>query len=148
MAKVTNKFLSKLKLEDLDGTQWALLAPLVYRSRTNPHGQTVKTCYTVAEGFVTDLASVPRAVFWRSKSGTYNEAAVLHDACYAGAVDIVPVPQTPLNRGEADGLFQDAMAALGVGWWTRRMLYTAVRLGGWRSWRKYRNAESEAPHDE
>ena len=148
MAKVINKFLSKLQLEDLDGNQWKLLAPLIYRSATNTQGKTVKTRYTVAEGFVTDLASIPSLVFWRSKSGNYNKAAVLHDACYAGRVAITPAPDAPLTRGEADGLFQDAMAALGVGWWTRRILYRSVRLGGWRSWRKYRNAESEAPHDE
>jgi hypothetical protein len=145
MAKATNRFLSKLTLEDLDGNQWKLLAPLVYQRAQDVGGQ--KTRYVVPEGFVTDLASIPSFIFWRSKSGNYNEAAVLHDACYAGTVTITP-PAAPLTRGEADGLFQDAMAALGVGWWTRRVLYRSVRLGGWRSWRKYRNAESEAPHDE
>jgi hypothetical protein len=138
MAKTTSKFLSALQLEDLDGTRWKVLAPLVYRNVTDVQGKTVKTRYTVAEGFVTDLASIPSLVFWRSKSGNYNEAAVLHDACYAGAVAITPAPDAPLTRGEADGLFQDAMAALGVGWWTRRVLHRAVRLGGWRSWRNAR----------
>ena len=141
MAKTTSKFLSALQLEDLDGTRWKVLAPLVYRNVTDVQGKTVKTRYTVAEGFVTDLASIPSLVFWRSKSGNYNEAAVLHDACYSGTVAITPAPDAPLTRGEADGLFKDAMAVLGVGWWTRRVLHRAVRLGGWRSWKKYRSTE-------
>ena len=149
MAKATNKFLSTLKLEDVDGDQWVLLAPLVYRSVTNAAGKKINTRYTVPEGFATDLASVPSLVFWRKKSGAFNEAAVLHDACYTGDVIIAPAPDAPLTRGEAAGLFKDAMAALGVGWWTRTVMHRAVRLGGWRGWKRYRNAETaEAPHDE
>ena len=63
MAKATSKFLSALQLEDLDGTRWKVLAPLVYRNVTDVQGKTVKTRYTVAEGFVTDLASIPSLVF-------------------------------------------------------------------------------------
>ena len=141
MAKASSKFLSTLQLEDLDGTHWKLLAPLVYQQRREVDGKAVKTRYVVSEGFVTDLASIPSFVFWRSKSGNYNEAAVLHDACYAGTVTVTPAPATPLTRGEADGLFKDAMKVLGVGWWTRTVLHRAVRLGGWKAWKTYRTAE-------
>jgi len=139
MTKATNKFLSTLQLEDLDGTRWKVLAPLVYQRVQDVGGQ--KTRYVVPEGFITDLASVPSFVFWRSKSGNYNEAAVLHDACYAGVAVITPALEVPLTRGEVDGLFKDAMAALGVGWWTRTVMHRAVRFGGWKAWKTYRNAE-------
>ena len=141
MAKASSKFLSTLQLEDLDGRHWKLLAPLVYRQIREVDGKPVKTRYVVPEGFVTDLASIPSFVFWRSKSGNYNEAAVLHDACYAGTVGTTPALEVPLTRGEADGLFKDAMRALGVGWWTRTVLHRAVRLGGWKAWKTYRSAE-------
>lgn len=139
MAKTVKKFLSKLQVEDLDGNQWKLLAPLIYQGTTAPSGQAIKTRYIAPKGFVTDLASIPRFIFWRAKSGNYNESAVLHDAAYSG--DLIIEPPYAINRGEADNLFRDTMKVLGVGWWTRTVLHRAVRLGGWKSWRAYRHAE-------
>lgn len=118
------RFLTKLQLEDIDGNTWMLLAPLVYEQ----DGRT----YTVPAGFVTDLASIPRAVFWRPKSGRFNEAATIHDSAYAGELQTEP-PYT-LSRAEADGLFYYAMQALGVSWWSRTVMYRAVRIFGGALW--------------
>jgi hypothetical protein len=36
----------------------------------------------------------------------------------------------------ADKIFLDAMEEIGVGWLTRKTIYLAVRLGGWRTYKK------------
>jgi len=99
--------------------EWVLLAPLRYQPAT---GRPV----TVPAGFVTDLASIPRpARALVSPNGTSRRAAVLHDWLYclrAGA------------RAEADALFLEALEADGVGWFTRRVMWLAVRAGGWVYW--------------
>jgi hypothetical protein len=41
-----------------------------------------------------------------------------------------------LTRPEADEIFKEAMYNLGVGWLTRGTIYTAVRLGGWASYKR------------
>ncbi len=86
------------------------------------------TYFTVAAGFVTDLASIPRAV--RSlipQVGRHLQAAVVHDWCYAG--------NTKLTRREADDLFYEGMTSLGVPWWKRQAMYTAVRMFGSSPWK-------------
>lgn len=87
-----------------------------------------KKTITVPRAFVTDLASVPWAGrLFIPKDGTHSQAAVLHDWLYekAGEVEIT------LTRKEVDKLFLDAMGVLGVVAWKRRIMYRAVRIGGW-----------------
>ena len=127
------RFLTDLVVKDIDGNKWELLWPLVYEQDG--------VQYTAPAGFVTDLASIPGLVFWRSKSGKHNEAAVIHDAGYAGDLPVEPCRE--LTREDVDRLFRDGMEALGVGWWTRTVEHRAVRLGGWRPWNRYRKAEQD-----
>jgi len=91
--------------------------------------------WTVPKGFVTDLASVPKAVpgvvrLWMPTALESAWAAILHDWLYAtGAV----------SRGEADRLFRVALRTFGnskVGAW---IMWLGVRAGGWFAWRKHRN---------
>jgi hypothetical protein len=35
-----------------------------------------------------------------------------------------------VSRKEADDIFLEGMIVLGVGWWTRTLIYQAIRLGG------------------
>ena len=86
---------------------------------------------TVPAGFETDFASVPR-LFWRiiPPWGRYSAAAVVHDYLYATA---------SVTRYEADRIFLDLMKRLGVPLWKRRLMYRAVRLGGWASWKRFRS---------
>jgi len=86
---------------------------------------------TVPAGFETDFASVPR-LFWRiiPPWGRYSSAAVVHDYLYATA---------SVTRYEADRIFLDLMKRLGVPFWKRRLMYRAVRLGGWASWKRFRS---------
>lgn len=87
---------------------------------------------SVEAGFETDFASIPRfARMLIPKLGRYNKAAVLHDAAYQDRIEFYI-----FNRRDSDRLFLAAMVALGVAPWKRRLMYWAVRLGGWAAWRK------------
>lgn len=77
-------------------------------------------------GFVTDGASVPR-LLWRVVGHPMETpqiaAAVLHDWRYSTG----DVP-----RADADALFREDLAAVGVGFARRWLFYFAVRLFGRR----------------
>lgn len=79
--------------------------------------------------FLSDGLSIPRlfrSIF--SKSPSYIAAGIAHDWCYR----ILPHSMT---RKQADKLFLKLMRGYGVGFWTRRAIYRAVRIGARKSWR-------------
>lgn len=83
----------------------------------------------VPAGFETDLASIPRRLRGVvSQVGRHIQAAIFHDAAYAGVFD-------GMTKAEADRMFLDGMVALEVPWYRRKVMYWAVRLGGASSWR-------------
>src|SRR3712207_4168357 len=89
----------------------------------------------VPQGFVTDLASVPR-IFWSifPPFGKYTPAAIVHDFLYSKFND------TGINRTLADRIFLLIMKELGVGYLKRNTMYKAVRVFGESSWKeKIRN---------
>ena len=88
---------------------------------------------TVPAGFITDFASVPRAL-WSiiPPHGKYSPAAVLHDYLYFTAM---------FPRAYADDIFLDAMRDLGVAMWKRWAMYAGVRVGGWVGWNAYRREQ-------
>lgn len=88
---------------------------------------------TVPCGFLTDGASVPR-VFWGifDPWGPYFPAALIHDWLYSRS----STGRVTCDRATADAVFLEAMERIGVGWAKRRIIYRAVRLGGWASWKK------------
>lgn len=90
---------------------------------------------TVPSGFLSDGLSIPK-IFQNifSKSPHYIYAGILHDYGYR-----TDFPHS-LSRKAIDKLFLHYMKKYGVGWFTRHMIYRAVRLGGWMSYRK-RKAE-------
>lgn len=91
---------------------------------------------TVAEGYETDGASIPR-LFWRligGPFGKYREAAVIHDWLYSENLD------HEYTRKQADGWFYEIMGELGVKQWRRWCMWKGVRVGGWLPWRRYRQA--------
>ncbi len=120
----------------------------------------------IAAGFVTDLASIPTTTLLLvataliaagryagldglllagvavvllmaliPKLGRQNEAAVIHDALSRGEFT-TSGPSWVWERKDADDVFLAAMVVLGVAPWKRRLMYWAVRIGGWDSWRK------------
>jgi hypothetical protein len=135
-------FRDELWLEYIDGGAWRLVAAFGYCAAD-------ATEIRVPVGFVTDFASIPRAL-WSllPPTGRYGKAAVIHDWLYSHR--IVDDGITPalvahgarlVDRAEADRVFQEAMRALGVNGATVWTLYTAVRVGGWKPWRAYRAQE-------
>lgn len=84
----------------------------------------------VPVGFLTDFASIPRPfrnLF--SRTGKSVEAAILHDWLYhkAGKLDY----GFEYNRKWADTAFLSEMESLDVAYIPRKLMYRAVRIGGW-----------------
>jgi len=120
----TARFLRPLDLEYLDGRAWRLLTPFTFGSMT------LERTIELPAGFETDFASIPRPLWnWLPPTGRYGKAAVIHDYLY----------RTPFyaTRQQADLVLLEAMTELGVGWWTRQIIYYGVRLGGRRAWKGY-----------
>jgi hypothetical protein len=103
------------------GTEWRLILPLIYLRDDY-------TAITVPAGFITDLASIPRAFHSLIPvNGKHSPAAILHDYLYC---------TQDRTRAEADAIFLEAMKACGVGWLRRQAMWSAVRAGGWLAWKE------------
>ena len=100
---------------------WEVVEELVWEGPISGKSQVL--VFAVFVGFVTDLASIPRALRWMlNPNGKSRRAAVLHDFLYTGQ---------HLSRKDSDLLFLAALKADGVGFVTRQTLYRGVRAGGW-----------------
>jgi hypothetical protein len=112
------KFNENPKLEMLGNYQFRVIDPLVYACSQHTNGAAI----TVPEGFVTDLASIPRILWdFLPPDGSYAPAAIVHDYLYT---------VTPYDRATCDKILLEAMAALGVPIYERDIIYGGVRLGG------------------
>jgi len=119
------RFLTELdaRLKD-DDRVWVLVSPLVYESD-------ILGRIDVPAGFETDFASVPRVpVFYTLFGDRAHREAVLHDYLYR--LDSIPVAE----RSQADGVFLEAMAERGKGFFVRYAMYWGVRVGGWTAYHK------------
>jgi hypothetical protein len=133
-------FNDQLRIVSTSATTWALTAPLVW---TGTKGDT----FVVPTGFVTDFATVPRALVWKTLPyGPYTRAAVLHDWLLVSLAEwwneyqnggpdgrgnpemALPAWQPPATSRDADGIFRRVMEDLGVSWLTRWQMWAAVRL--------------------
>lgn len=106
--------------------EWVVLAPLEWQS-ASMH-------VIVQEGFITDLASIPRGL--RNLfdiNGPSRKAAVLHDWLYCCGQD---AQGNSVTRKQADDLFREALAACGVGAIARNLYWSGVRTFGWMYWNK------------
>lgn len=87
----------------------------------------------IPAGFVFDLASVPRMVWWMIAPFELSIAAPLvHDFLYrySGMLASGEV----ITRRVADRLFWELMVRELVPGWRRVLSYIAVRLFGWMAW--------------
>lgn len=112
-------FLTPLDLRADEPGEWIVLLALIFVDKTDKR-------YTVPRGFITDLASIPaflRGLF--NVNGLSREPAVLHDFLYC-------IQYT--TRAEADALFLEALASVGVGWAARHSMWLGVRAAGWLYW--------------
>src|SRR3954469_19555312 len=110
-------FLSELIVQaDRRPDFWIVRAPLIWAGE--------KRTVTVPEGFLTDLASVPRMAQGMpgfEPTGLSRRPAVLHDWLYSSA---------ELPRMEADAVFYRALRLEGAHETTARIYYRAVRVFG------------------
>lgn len=115
---------------------WRVAAPISYDVGAEGSGETV----TVPAGATTDLASVPRLAWTLfPPDGAWLKAAVVHDYLYTSHGTCWfdgfngRTRAKPYSRSECDGIFREAMGALGVPAWQRAVIYAAVRVGGVRA---------------
>lgn len=107
-----------------DGRTWRLVMPFTYHIGS----EYSKNKITVSKGFVTDFASTPPQIWWLIPPwGKYGKAAVLHDYLYK---------IHRCKRAQADDIFREAMEVLGVETWRIFLMYWAVRVFGWFTWRR------------
>ena len=124
------KFIGKLRVEAHGTDEWRLLEPLRYQTSVKGGNTEI----TVPSGFINDLASIPR--LFQSivpKVAKHRRAAVVHDYLYRERGSL---PYAKFTRKQADQIFLEAMKADDVRWTRRRVMYLAVRAGGWVYWRK------------
>ena len=99
--------------------QWVLTEDCIYQSDFySDDGNPIKV--VVPQGFITDLASIPRIFrFLIVKNGRHRAAAIPHDyLCRLGL---------GFSRVTADKIFLEAMKLLKVPRLRRRLMYWAVR---------------------
>jgi len=142
------RFSGKLVLVLLDGKDrpsirsgrslWGVQREITYQTGDDP-----TEIITVPAGFVTDLTSIPRAVWsFYPPDGPWVKAAVIHDFLYYtkgtgewhGRVGISRL--TPYTRKEADDILKEGMADRGISSWEQGVIWTAVRAGGAGGWGK------------
>ena len=105
-----------------DGRTWVTRREFGYDIGEEGSGNSID----VPVGFMTDFASVPRALWMiLPRWGKYGNAAVIHDYCYW---------KQSGSRKESDRIFHEAMEVLKVGTFTISLMYYAVRLFGCWAW--------------
>lgn len=114
-----SRFMTQLSMEaadDHDSGRWRLTRPLYYAS------DIAKAVIIVPAGFISDLASVPRApvIYWLT-GNVAAKAAVLHDWNYS---------QGQFTREMCDAIFRESSEVIGVSWARRWAMWVGVRLGG------------------
>ncbi len=113
-----SKFTTPLTLTMLPNYRFEVAAEFTYHVGSLDSNHVI----TVKKGFKTDLASVPRILwFILPPHGYYGKAAVIHDYLYRTG---------KLPRKQCDDIFKEAMQVLKVKPWKIWVMYTAVRLWG------------------
>ncbi len=102
-------------VQQVDDVRWRLLAPVVFL--------TGRRRVFVPSGYVTDFASVPRALWWLApQSGRWNAAAVVHDYLLTDWL-----PARRISSPEVDAEFRRALRACQVGRGRRWGMWAGVR---------------------
>ncbi len=107
-----------------DGRNWKLVKSFNYHFGSQHSRFIIK----VPKEFITDFASVPRFLWgWIPYWGKWGKASVIHDYLYH---------THQVERSIADAIFYEAMLVEGTNSKVARLMYYAVRLGGWLAWHK------------
>jgi len=90
----------------------------------------------IGANFVTDFCSVPRIPFaYLMFGGLADWAGMLHDSLYSPWTgvcvnELVSRKVIEITRSWADDVLEAALKACGIDWFSRKMMYAAVRLKG------------------
>jgi hypothetical protein len=110
------KFATRLRYKRLSKTQIELISPLVFVGKNR--------IFTVPTGFKSDGFSVTKYFEWyQDRFGKGLEGAILHDY-------VLQAPDIDMSFLECNDVFDDALKALGMGWWKRNILELACDLNG------------------
>lgn len=131
-----SSFTTPLEIEYIDGRSWKVTKEFDYLVDY----QYPPSAIRVPEGFITDFASIPRALWeFMPPTGNYGKAAVVHDYLYevGGKVPCswcedngTAAHFKRFTKDQADRVFRDAMEVLGVENPQRWMMWQAVRAFG------------------
>ena len=149
------KFNDKISAEFHPPKKWILERALSYQNEEMEESalQSVgvkcpASRITCKKGFVTDLASVPRAIWWLISPWDIARAAIIHDLLYKrireyrtkeGVLDMHPNAETVINnykaaKKAADDVFlmamEDAQPAV-PNWKMKAAYYAVVLFGRW-----------------
>ena len=92
---------------------------------------------TVPKGMLTDLASVPWWARWAvSRVGPHLEAAIVHDFLYIAWQNLENYAAKEEDQKFADALMDKAMEKAKVANFKRKLISTALWLGGWNVYKK------------
>ncbi len=129
---IATAFPRRLRIERIAPMRGFLIEPFVFLSPSLGEIE-------APAGFVTDYASIPRAL-WSlyPPDGAYTEAAVIHDWLYASHVG---PDGEPITRSQADEVFDEALRECGIPAARRRIFVTAVQRFGEGPWRRARPAD-------
>ena len=121
-----SQFTTPCRVELIGKNLFKLLEPFEYHIGEYPSEQIIK----VPVGFITDFASIPR-IFWPivSPIDEYAKAAVIHDWMYKFNY---------AKKSVCEKIFYEAMTVLEVPQWKKICIYSAVYVGGWYTWIRYR----------
>ena len=88
--------------------------------------------FCIKESFIFDFASIPKVfrLFFQPATGLFRYSALCHDYFYREGI---------VTRKEADETFRFLMESDGVNFFKRNILFYAVRVGGWASYKARKN---------
>jgi hypothetical protein len=123
---ISGQFPSLKMVDAKKANTFKLLEPVKYAtSRLKRTGYTPVLVAT--QGFITDLASIPRFLPLSMHRNRVASPAIIHDMLYQA-----PTQYKGMTRKLADRIFLDAMIDNGVGRIRAHTYYMAVRTFGWR----------------
>jgi hypothetical protein len=129
-----SSFTTPLDVRHLDGKRWMVLDDFAYEVGHEGSGEII----TARRGFITDFASIPRALWWLyNPTGPHGKAAVIHDLLYW--LNGRPVPETGkmYNRLQSDQIFLEGMTVLGIRASARATMYRSLRICGGPAWKAH-----------
>lgn len=124
-----NNFTSELIVKSITPTKWQLTGDFFYYFNESDKEKGI----LIPRNFITDFASSPR-LLWSlvPPTGRYTKAAVLHDYLYSKDEEL----ELNISRKQADKIFLNAMQVLGVKKWRAYAMYFAVRIFGFKAYKK------------